>query len=154
MKFMPSRHRPTVVLAVATLTATVLLAHVQEPLVPPPPPPATQPAPAEGAIPKASAKHSPHIDWFLLHGTVFDDKALSLPGTQLRIKRQGEKKYRWNTYSNSRGEFAIRVPPGSSYDVVAQAPGFADLTRTVDAKNGLSDESVVFRMERPSQGRK
>jgi Carboxypeptidase regulatory-like domain len=150
MKFMAFRHRTIVVLTAAALSATVFFARAQEP----PPPPAAQPPQAESSTPKSSSKSSSHIDWFLVHGTVFDEKALSLPGAQLRIKRQGEKKYRWNTYSNSRGEFAIRIPPGSDYEVVAQAQGFAPITQPVDAKNGLNDQNLVFRMQRSPEGKK
>src|SRR5882762_10386619 len=36
-----------------------------------------------------------HANDFLIRGTVFTDKALSFPGVQLRIRRTGEKKFRW-----------------------------------------------------------
>ncbi len=149
MKFIAFWHRTIVVLAAVVFCAAVLFARAQEP-----PPPAAQTPPAESSTPKSSSKNSSHIDWFLVHGTVFDEKALSLPGAQLRIKRQGEKKYRWNTYTNSRGEFAVRIPPGSDYEVVAQAQGFAPITQPVDAKNGLSDQGLVFRMQRLPEGKK
>jgi hypothetical protein len=77
-----------------------------------------------------------------------------LPGAQLRLRRTSEKKYRWNAYTNSRGEFAIRVPPGTNYEVLVQSKGFADATQPVDAKNGLNDESMVFRMELASERKK
>jgi len=38
-----------------------------------------------------------HANDFLVRGTVFTDKALSFPGVQLRIRRAGEKKFRWRT---------------------------------------------------------
>ena len=70
-----------------------------------------------------------------------------MPGAQLRIRRAEEKKFRWNAYTNSRGEFAIRVPPGADYEVVVQSKGFAEAAQPVNAKNGLSEETLVFRME-------
>jgi hypothetical protein len=72
---------------------------------------------------------------------------------QLRIRRTGEKKFRWESYTNSRGEFAVRVPQGSDYEMVIHAKGFSEQTRTIDAKNGGNEERVVFRME-PATGDK
>ena len=90
---------------------------------------------------------------FLIRGTVFTDKALAFPGVQLRIRKAGEKKYRWESYTNSRGEFAVRVPQGSDYEMVVHTKGFADQTRMIDAKNGMSEESLVFRMELAAGGK-
>jgi hypothetical protein len=110
-----------------------------------------QDAPAPAAAQPASASETvqhPRAPYgFLIHGTVFDDKALSVPGAELRIRRSGEKKYHWNATTNSRGEFAIRVPPGNEYEVLVKVRGFADAVHPVDAKNGLGDETVVVRLE-------
>lgn len=70
----------------------------------------------------------------MIIGTVFNDKALSFPGVQVRIRQTGEKKFRWETYTNSRGEFAVRVPPGYDYEVVIQEKNYAGQTRSVDGK--------------------
>ncbi|HKT47922.1 MAG TPA: carboxypeptidase regulatory-like domain-containing protein [Candidatus Acidoferrales bacterium] len=107
--------------------------------------------PAQAAQP-AKKKYS-HAQDFLIKGTVFTDKALAFPGVQLRIKRAGDKKFRWETYSNSRGEFAVRVPQGAEYELVVHNKGFADQTRPIDAKTGDSQEGIVFRMA-PSGGKK
>jgi hypothetical protein len=111
------------------------------------PPAAPQPQPA----PSRSSKHPKpkysHANDFLIRGTVFTDKALSFPGVQLRIRRAGEKKFRWQDYTNSRGDFAIRVPQGTQYEVVVHAKGFADQSKTIDAKLGLTPENLSFRME-------
>jgi len=72
---------------------------------------------------------------------------------RLRIRVAGEKKFRWESYTNSRGEFAVRVPQGSNYEMVIHAKGFADQTRTIDAKTGGNEESMVFRMQ-PAAGGK
>lgn len=84
---------------------------------------------------------------YLIRGTVFTEKALSFPGVQLRIRKAGEKKYRWESYTNSRGEFAVRVPQGSDYEVVVRVKGFAEQTRTINARNGANDETLTFRMQ-------
>jgi hypothetical protein len=88
-----------------------------------------------------------HANDFLISGTVFDPKGYAFPGVQLKIRRSTEKKFRWDDFTNSRGEFAMRVPKGSEYEMVVQAKGFADQTRDLDAKSGLSEARIVFRME-------
>src|SRR3989440_2851238 len=123
---------------------------VQE-AVPRPPSSATTPqAPAVTPGKPAKKKYS-HANDFLIRGTVFTDKALSFPGVQLRIRRAGEKKFRWESYTNSRGEFAIRVPQGADYELVVRVKGFAEQSRTIDAKTGGNEQSMVFRMQ-PAAG--
>ena len=94
-----------------------------------------------------------HANDFLIRGTVFTDKALSFPDVQLRIRRAGEKKFRWEDRTNSRGEFAIRVPQGTQYEMVVRAKGFADQAKTIDARTGSGENNVVFRMEPAKRGK-
>lgn len=118
----------------------------------------TAPAAADAARPPVPAtpgklakeKYS-HANDFLIRGTVFTDKGFSFPGAQLRIRRSSEKKFRWETYTNSRGDFAIRVPQGSDYEIVVRSKHFSEQTRTVNAKSGAREESLAFRME-PAAG--
>src|SRR5712664_1477430 len=114
--------------------------------------PASQPQSSSSA--RSGKQKYSHASDFLIRGTVFTDKALSFPGVQLRIHRAGEKKFRWEDRTNSRGEFAIRVPQGSQYEMVVRAKGFADQAKTVDAHNGAGQDNVVFRMEPVKGGRK
>src|SRR2546423_12823667 len=128
------------ILSTAGLVASwgAAFGQVQE-AVPRPPSSATTPqAPAVTPGKPAKKKYS-HANDFLIRGTVFTDKALSFPGVQLRIRRAGEKKFRWESYTNSRGEFAVRVPPGSNYEMVIHAKGFAEQIRTVDPKAGENE---------------
>jgi len=135
-----------------TAALLVLLAvqvHAQEP-----PPPATspsEPAPATSSS-KPSKKKYNHANDHLIRGTVFNDKALSFPGVQLRIRKAGEKNFRWQSYTNSRGEFAVRVPQGSDYEVLVRVKGFTEQTRTIDAKSGANEETLAFRMQ-PAGGK-
>ncbi|MGB6496558.1 MAG: carboxypeptidase-like regulatory domain-containing protein, partial [Candidatus Acidiferrum sp.] len=94
-----------------------------------------------------------HADDFLIIGTVFSPKGYAFPGVQLKIRRSTEKKFRWNDYTNSRGEFAVRVPQGSDYQLVMHVKGFEDQTRDLDAKSGIGEARLVFRME-PGGGKK
>jgi hypothetical protein len=137
-------------LCTAVLFASVFAVSLAAQDPPPPPPADQQPAPATD---KPNSKKYSHANDFLIRGTVFTDKALAFPGVQLRIRKAGEKKYRWETSTNSRGEFALRVPQGSDYEMVVHTKGFADQTRMIDAKNGMSEESVVFRMELAAGGK-
>ncbi len=90
----------------------------------------------------------------MIRGTVFNERALSFPSVQLRIRVAGEKKCRWETYTNSRGEFAVRVQQGLDYEMLVHAKGFADQTRTIDAKTGENEQNVVFRMVPIEGGKK
>jgi hypothetical protein len=120
----------------------------------PTPPPAQPAPPAQAAAPAAPAeaeKTPParysHANDFLVLGTVFDDKGYAFPNVQLRIRRASEKKFRWDSYTNSRGEFALRVPQGTDYELLVHVKGFSDQTRAMDAKSGISETRLVFRME-------
>jgi hypothetical protein len=124
------QRRHFVLLAFVALSAAAAILHAQEP----PPPPDPAPPQTESST---KSKHVRHLDAFLIRGTVYDEKSLSLPGAQMRVKRHGEKKYRWSTVTNSRGEFAIRVPPGSDY-----------------AKNQSSEDNMVIHMDRAPERKK
>ena len=65
---------------------------------------------------------------------MFNENAISFPDVQVRIRRTGEKKFRWDAYTNSRGEFAVRVPPGYEYEVVTHVKKYEDQSQTVDSK--------------------
>jgi hypothetical protein len=108
--------------------------------------------PATAASKPGKQKYS-HANDFLIRGTVFTDKVLSFPGVQLRLRKMGEKKFRWESYTNSRGEFAVRVPQGSEYEMVVSVKGFEEQKRTVDAKTGANEQGLVFRMQ-PTAGGK
>lgn len=111
------------------------------------------PAVSAGPARDSSSKEKPdkkkysHLNDFLIRGTVFNERALSFPDVELRLRKEGEKKYKWETYTNSRGEFAVRVPQGSNYEILVHVKGFADQTKTVEAKGGGNEETVVFRMQ-------
>jgi hypothetical protein len=124
---------------------------------PPPPPPANQqPAEAPGAASSSSNKHARnnHANDFLIIGTVFTDKAFAFPNVRLRIRRTAEKKFRWEAYTNSRGEFAIRVPQGAEYEMVLIAKGYLDQSKEISAKSGISEDNVVFQMQPAAGGKK
>lgn len=113
----------------------------------------TPPAAPTSPTQDSSSKEKPgkqkysHLNDFLIRGTVFNEKALSFPDVELRVRKEGAKKYKWQTYTNSRGEFAVRVPQGSNYEILVHVKGFTDQTKTVEAKGGGNEQNVVFRMQ-------
>jgi len=134
---------PILCMAALVLFFSVGFAQAQEPA--PPPSASASSAPVSTPAKPGKKKYS-HADDFLIRGTVFTDKALSFPSVQLRIRKAEEKKFRWESYTKSPGEFAVRVPQGSDYEMVVRAKGFAEQTRTIDAKTGGNEESMVFHM--------
>ena len=112
-------------------------------------PPAPQSAPSS----ESSSKQNPnpsatrHSNDFLVRGTVFTQEGFALPGAELRIRRSAEKKFRWQTFSNSRGDFAVRVEMGADYEVLVRAKGFAEQSVPVNAKTGDRYKDLVFRMQ-------
>ena len=134
---------------------TAFLAAAQEPPQPPPPPPDAPAPPSTGSSSsKSPSKKYSHADDFLILGTVFTDKGYAFPGIEIRVRRAAEKKFRWETYANSRGEFAVRVPKGADYEMLVHAKGFLDQSKPLDAKSGLSEARLVFRMEPGKEGKK
>jgi hypothetical protein len=120
-----------------------------------PAPPQEQQAPAASQSPaQPEYKKGPHASDTLIRGTVFSDKAMALPRAQLRLRRAGEKKFRWEKFSNSRGEFGVYVPQGSSYEIVVRLKGFAELNQTVEAKAGAEEERIVLHMAPAAGGKK
>jgi len=83
---------------------------------------------------------------------VFNEKAISFPGVQVRIRRTDEKKFRWETYTNSRGEFAVRVFPGYDYEVVTHVKKYQDQSKAVDAKADVQ-QRLSIKLEPADQGK-
>ena len=108
-----------------------------------------QPAASDSSSARKS-KHS-HADDLLIRGTVFNERGLALQGVKLRIRRSDQKKPRWETYTNSRGEFAVRVPKGPDYEIAAESKGFARQSQPI---NGQSEENILLHMQPVSGGKK
>lgn len=75
----------------------------------------------------------------LIFGTVFGPDARGVAGVKVKIRRSDQKKAKWELYSDSRGEFAQRVPAGKAdYVVWADLKGPKDQSRqevTVHVEN-------------------
>lgn len=116
------------------------------------PPAGTIQATSGAATHGDQGKKSAHADDFLLFGAVFTEQGFALPGAEIRVRRAGERKTRWEARSDRRGEFAVRVPRGAEYEMSVSAAGYREQRRRVDARTG-SREDFVFRLPSAS-GRK
>jgi hypothetical protein len=75
-----------------------------------------------------------HAHDFLIFVTVFNDRGFALFGARARVRRAGEKKFRWEATSDHQGELGIRVPQGAEYELTIEARGFKTQTRKIDAR--------------------
>lgn len=67
----------------------------------------------------------PDQPYALIFGTVWGPDARPIYGVRVKIRRQEDKKARWELYSNHSGEFAQRVPAGKAdYVITADLKGF------------------------------
>lgn len=100
----------------------------------------------------ALAQTGSHAHDFVIFATVFTDRGFALPGAKVRVRREEEKKFRWEAISDNRGELGIRVQQGDQYEMTIEARGFKPQTRKVDARDG-NREDVTFQMEQVAGGK-
>jgi len=68
--------------------------------------------------------HKHETPYALIFGTVWEPDSRPAYGIRIRIRRQNEKKARWELTSDHHGEFAQRVPAGAQdYVVWAELKG-------------------------------
>jgi hypothetical protein len=85
---------------------------------------------ASVAIPRqiaaAPASDSGHEKpYALIFGTVWGPGDQPLYAVKVRLRREGDKKPKWEQYSDHRGEFAFRVPAGkATYYASADLKGY------------------------------
>ena len=72
------------------------------------------------AAPQSSNSAAAKKDYALIYGTVWGPDNLTVAGVPITIRRASDKKPKWEVISDSRGEFAQRVPVGTQ-DYVVQA---------------------------------
>jgi hypothetical protein len=130
----------------------------QQPQQPVPPEPAEQPTtptqkPQTSRESSTTKKKNSKVPPFVILGTIYDEKALAFPGIEVRVRLKGDKKFKWNTFTNSRGEFAVRVPEGPDYEVLVHRKHYQDVSRFVSAKGGVVQDQLSIRMEPVSQSK-
>ncbi len=92
----------------------------------------------------------------LIFGTVFQESGLSFPGARIEIvpagELQGARKFkRLEAVSDSRGEFAFRVPVEEmTYKLTAHAAGYIPQEKTTQAAGEVRVD-VFFRLEAASK---
>jgi hypothetical protein len=65
----------------------------------------------------------------------------------VRIRPKGSQKVRFTTYTNSRGEFAIRVPDGIEYEVVIRQKNYKEQSQAVSANMTEVQKRLSFKLE-------
>lgn len=119
----------------------------QQPTSPPPSPESAPAAPPSASTQDSSSKPHRTLPAFLILGTVFNEKAYAFPGVEVRIRRKGEKKFRYDLYTNSRGEFAVRVPDGIEYEVVVRQKNYKEQSQEVLANMADVQKRLTFKLE-------
>jgi len=77
---------------------------------------------APAAVAAENPREKPYA---LIFGTVWGPDARPVYGVKVKIRRESEKKARWELYSDHNGEFAVRVPAGKQdYRIWADLKGF------------------------------
>jgi hypothetical protein len=106
--------------------------------------------PADAAKPESTShgKKNKSIPAFVILGTVFNENVLSYPNVRVQVRRENEKKFEWDTYTNSRGEFAVRVPEGQEYEVVVREKQYKDVSLKIIANNGDVQQRLSIRLEK------
>lgn len=94
----------------------------------------------------------------LLVGTCTNDEGFSLPGATIRVEMQSNegkhgKVKKWQTLSDARGEFALRLPPGRhTFLVYGSRAGFASAQGTVSfAQDERQNIILKFKLESSKQ---
>jgi hypothetical protein len=94
----------------------------------------------------AQSSSRSHAHDFVIFATVFNPQGFALFGARAKVRREEEKKFRWEAASDHQGEFAIRVPQNAQYEITIEAHGFKTQTRKVDASEDTRAD-LTFRME-------
>ncbi len=75
------------------------------------------------AAPPAEVR--PDKPYALIFGTVWGPSNAPLYAVRVKLRREGDKKPKWEQFSDHRGEFAFRVPAGkATYFVSADLKGY------------------------------
>jgi hypothetical protein len=116
----------------------------------PSPPPAPEPsAQARASSPQKESSNKKHksAPAFLILGTVFNERGYAFPGVEVKIRPKGEKKFRYDQYTNSRGEFAVRVPDGIEYEVMVRQKKYKEQSQEIAAKMEEVQKRLTFKLE-------
>lgn len=71
----------------------------------------------------------------VIFGTVWDSDSRAVYGVHVLLRRSGEKKVRWEAYSDHHGEFAFRVPSGKMQYQLSADPKSLKALKFKDLEN-------------------
>ena len=80
----------------------------------------------------------------VIFGTVWGPDDRALPGVEVKIRRASEKKFRWDVFSNRRGEFEVAVPAGKADYVLSAVTSHHKLP---DGKHLQSSPEVTVHVD-------
>jgi uncharacterized protein YceK len=86
-----------------------------------------------------------HPAIMVLHATVFSSQGYGVQYARVRLRRDAETKWRWETATDDEGEFALHVPQGAQYVLRVDAKGFQPLTQNIDGADG-DDVELTLRL--------
>ena len=95
-------------------------------------------------VPELAQGQKLHADDCILYGNVFTPDGHLFQGAEVNVRRAKDKHPKWETSSDRRGEFAVRVPPGPDYVIEVKAKGWETQTQTVASQTGRMN--LVFHM--------
>jgi hypothetical protein len=77
------------------------------------------------ALARQPASRSHEKAYALIFGTVWGPDNHPLYAVKVKLRREDQKKFKWEQYSDHRGEFAFRVPAGkATYYVIPDLKGY------------------------------
>jgi hypothetical protein len=93
--------------------------------------------PAAQSARQETPKPSPHevAEYAVIFCTVWDPEAHPVYGVHVLLRRAGEKKVRWEAFSDHHGELAFRVPPGKADYELAADPKSLKALKNKDLEN-------------------
>ncbi|MGD0840949.1 MAG: carboxypeptidase-like regulatory domain-containing protein [Candidatus Acidiferrales bacterium] len=98
-----------------------------------------------GAHARPAQGQGSHPAIMLIHATVFSSQGYAVQYARVRLRRDTETKWRWETATDDEGEFALHVPQGVQYVLRVDAKGFQPLTQNIDGAAG-DDVELTLRL--------
>jgi len=101
-------------------------------------------------LPLRSREKEKEKAYALLSGSVHSSEGFAIPGVPVSVRREADRKPRWRAVSDSRGEFAVRLPAeAATYEVTTESKEHENQTKKITVA-GTEKETIVvlFRLAR------
>ncbi|MGH9805297.1 MAG: carboxypeptidase-like regulatory domain-containing protein [Candidatus Acidiferrales bacterium] len=108
------------------------------------------------ALPLQGGEKDKGKSYALLSGSVHSAEGFALAGVPVSVRRDDDRKPRWRAVSDTRGEFALRLPSeAATYEVATESKEHKNQTKTVKVA-GTDKETVVvlFRLSPKNKSEK